>query len=112
MNIPQDVLDRFRGQLRGFLSGKPCEADTVAKLIEAAQLLIAYPSQDELEAALEDCQEEDSVRVGIRVALNNFISRRNSPPQVDPLVEKIDDIVHDLALAEKIAAAVRRDDNV
>ena len=83
IDIPQDVLNRVVDILQSRIWGDSIFAEAVRELIEAAQLPIAPATDDERVRFAKDSSNSPNY------ALNQFISRRNSPPKVDPLVEKI-----------------------
>jgi hypothetical protein len=65
-------------------------------LIEAAQLPIAPATEEELERfTLVYLNHKGSGKESREAAINNLFSRRNSPPKVDPRVEKILKAQHD-----------------
>ena len=142
MNIPQDKLEqvakliddrllaarKFGGEVMSFGYQNP----VVRAIIEAAQLPIVPATEDEITNfrwAVGNSKEATS-QGAVREAINLLFSRRNSPPQVDPLVEttvtfgimtgdcsECGAIVDCFSRAKhiawhrKIAAAIRRDDN-
>jgi hypothetical protein len=114
MEIPQEVRSKTHKATEHRFSDRQLD-----EIIEAAQLPIAPFGADEVEAVWRrGCEYSDSKYLVLDIA-NRVISRRNS--QVDPLVEKIEELLCDAPLcskpqpaaihevAKKIAAAVRQE---
>jgi hypothetical protein len=122
MEIPQEVIEAVKTKFSEmYIQALTWEA-IAAKIIPLAQLPIAPATEEEIKRFHKDyvnCPSDLHV-VSREYALTQFISRRNSPPQVDPLVEKICEVLHaevtintpgttQREVAEKIAAAVRQE---
>ena len=83
MEIPNVIWNKVV-----YLTGNVFPPEKVEAIIEAAQLPIAPATEAEKQQYLRDCEEAESPGSADTVysPLYRFISRRNSPPQVDPLV--------------------------
>ena len=97
IDIPQDVRIRVAAKLYSVVnrydSFKLADA-----IIPLAQLPIAPATEADAEQFKNDyaqCPSKVSASEVMGVALNKFISRRNSPPKVDPRVKKILKAQHD-----------------
>jgi hypothetical protein len=95
IDIPQDVRVRVAAKLYSVVN-RDDSFRLADAIIPMAQLPIAPATEEELERfTLVYFNHKGSGKESREAAINDLISRRNSPPKVDPRVEKILKAQHD-----------------
>ena len=102
IDIPQDVRERVAARLFSLfpwaldLGNRVIIREAVDDIIPLAQLPIAPATPQEQSRFIEDYKTcpVDSRKASMLYAVNALFSRRNSPPKIDSLVEKIIAVQH------------------